>query len=90
MRNGGDQIQSESDEHVAKHGPVKTGSIAVTRPGNLPCQIVIHAVGKNIVCMGWGVTLHTYEFIQVPEKKRNVYTKIHLERETGGQPYNVP
>ncbi|XP_020616891.1 uncharacterized protein LOC110054863 [Orbicella faveolata] len=45
VKSGGDQIQSESDEFVAKNGPVKTGEIAVTGPGNLPCKIVIHAVG---------------------------------------------
>lgn len=45
VKNGGYQIQTESDEYVAKHGPIKTGGIAVTKPGNLPCNIIIHAVG---------------------------------------------
>lgn len=45
VKNGGDQIQNESDEYVAKYGPIKTGGIAVTRPGSLPCSILIHAVG---------------------------------------------
>ncbi|PFX25355.1 Poly [ADP-ribose] polymerase 9 [Stylophora pistillata] len=44
VKNGGYQIQTESDEYVAKHGPIKTGGIAVTKPGNLPCNIIIHAV----------------------------------------------
>lgn len=47
VKSGGDQIQIESDEFVAKNGPVKTGEIAVTGPGNLPCKIVIHAVGRT-------------------------------------------
>lgn len=46
VKNGGDQIQNESDEYVAKYGPIKTGGIAVTKPGSLPCSILIHAVGK--------------------------------------------
>lgn len=45
VNRGGSQIQVESDEHVAKNGPVKTGEVAVTGPGNLPCKIVIHTVG---------------------------------------------
>ena len=49
VKSGGEQIQIESDEFVAKNGPVKTGEIAVTGPGNLPCKIVIHAVGR-ILC----------------------------------------
>lgn len=46
VKSGGHQIQIESDEFVAKNGPVKTGETAVTGPGNLPCKIVIHAVGR--------------------------------------------
>lgn len=46
VKSGGHQIQIESDEFVAKNGPVKTGETAVTGPGNLPCKIIIHAVGR--------------------------------------------
>ncbi|KAJ7374808.1 hypothetical protein OS493_005158 [Desmophyllum pertusum] len=45
VKSGSNQIQIESDEYVDKNGPVKTGGIAVTGPGTLPCKIVIHAVG---------------------------------------------
>lgn len=45
VKKGGNQIQADSDEFVAKHGPVKTGGIAVTEAGNLPCSVIIHAVG---------------------------------------------
>lgn len=45
VKGGGNEIQVESDEYVANNGPVKTGEIAVTGPGNLPCKIVIHTVG---------------------------------------------
>ncbi len=42
---GGPIIQRESDEWVKKHGPVKTGSCAITSGGNLKAKFVIHAVG---------------------------------------------
>lgn len=45
VKGGGNEIQVESDEYVANNGPVKTGEIAVTGSGNLPCKIVIHTVG---------------------------------------------
>jgi len=45
VRKGGPEIQRESDDWVRRHGPVPTGSAALTGAGNLPCQAVIHAVG---------------------------------------------
>lgn len=42
---GGESIQRESDAWVKKNGPVSYNEPAVTGAGNLPCQIVIHAVG---------------------------------------------
>lgn len=45
LRKGGPAIQQESDAWVRKHGPVATGSAAITGAGNLPCRYVIHAVG---------------------------------------------
>ena len=44
-RKGGPAIQRESDEWVRKHGPVPTGSAAITSGGNLKARYVIHAVG---------------------------------------------
>jgi putative ATPase len=45
VRKGGAVIQRESDEWVRRHGPVPTGSAAITQAGALPCRAVIHAVG---------------------------------------------
>ncbi|RME71531.1 MAG: macro domain-containing protein [Chloroflexi bacterium] len=44
-RRGGPVIQQESDEWVRRHGPVRTGTAAITSGGNLPAKYVIHAVG---------------------------------------------
>ncbi len=44
-RKGGPVIQQESNAWVRQHGPVPTGSAAITGAGALPCRYVIHAVG---------------------------------------------
>ena len=44
-RRGGPSIQRESTAWVRAHGPVPTGSAAITGAGDLPCRCVIHAVG---------------------------------------------
>ena len=44
-RRGGPAIQRESDEWVRQHGPVRTGSAAITSGGRLKARYVIHAVG---------------------------------------------
>ncbi len=45
LRQGGPAIQQESDAWVKRYGPVSHASPAWTSGGNLPCRIVIHAVG---------------------------------------------
>lgn len=45
VRRGGYSIQEESHRWVREHGPVRTGTAAITGAGNLPCRYVIHAVG---------------------------------------------
>jgi O-acetyl-ADP-ribose deacetylase (regulator of RNase III) len=42
---GGPIIQRESSKWVQEHGPVSTGSAAVTSGGDLKADYVIHAVG---------------------------------------------
>ena len=44
-RKGGPVIQQQSSDWVSEHGPVPTGSAAITDAGELPCRAVIHAVG---------------------------------------------
>ncbi len=44
-RKGGPAVQAESNEWVRQHGPVATGSAAITGAGHLPAKYVIHAVG---------------------------------------------
>jgi O-acetyl-ADP-ribose deacetylase (regulator of RNase III) len=44
-RTGGRTIQQESDAWVRQHGPVVTGSAAITSGGKLTAKFVIHAVG---------------------------------------------
>ena len=44
-RRGGAEIQRQSDAWVREHGPVPTGSAAITGGGRLPARYVIHAVG---------------------------------------------
>ncbi len=45
VRRGGPGIQAESDRWVQTHGPVQTGTAAITGAGSLPARKVIHAVG---------------------------------------------
>lgn len=45
VRKGGEEIQKESDEWVARHGPVPHDRPAYTMAGQLPARYVIHAVG---------------------------------------------
>ena len=42
---GGPAIQRESNEWIRSHGPVETGSVAITSGGRLKARHVIHAVG---------------------------------------------
>lgn len=45
LRNGGYEIQRESDLWIADHGLVEHAHPAVTSGGNLPARLVLHAVG---------------------------------------------
>jgi tartrate dehydratase beta subunit/fumarate hydratase class I family protein len=45
VRKGGYSIQVQSNQWVQEHGPVYTGTAAITGAGQLPTKWVIHAVG---------------------------------------------
>lgn len=44
-RKGGQKIQDECDEIVARRGPIPVGGAAITSGGSLKAKYVIHAVG---------------------------------------------
>jgi O-acetyl-ADP-ribose deacetylase len=46
-RAAGPALQRECDALIGKHGPLPTGSAAVTTAGKLPFKGVIHAVGPR-------------------------------------------
>ena len=52
VRAGGKEIQHQSRQWVEQHGPVPTGSAAITGAGRLPCRYVIHAVGPHLAQSG--------------------------------------
>ena len=45
LKKGGKVIRQQSDNYLQKHGLIKTGELAVTDGGNLPCNNVLHVVG---------------------------------------------
>ena len=48
---GGKKIQKESSVIVRERGALRDGEVAKTSSGNLPCKVIVHAVGtiwKNV------------------------------------------
>ena len=62
VEKGGFQIQQESRQIISHRGNLQVGEAVYTRAGNLPCKVVIHAVGprwndhdreRNILLLHW-------------------------------------
>ena len=62
VEKGGFQIQEESRQIISHRGNLQVGEAVYTRAGNLPCKVVIHAVGprwndhdreRNILLLHW-------------------------------------
>ncbi|XP_041434303.1 protein mono-ADP-ribosyltransferase PARP9 isoform X2 [Xenopus laevis] len=72
---GGPVVEEESRRHIEKNGKVKTGSIAVTSAGNLPCSWIIHAVGPKWV---------DYKHSQCESELKEVITSIlrHVNKDS--------
>jgi O-acetyl-ADP-ribose deacetylase (regulator of RNase III) len=45
LRQGGQEIQTDSDAWIEKHGPISHHRPAITGSGKMSCRYVIHAVG---------------------------------------------
>ena len=47
VNKGGKIIENESREIIRKRGSLRDGEVVATEAGNLPCRVVVHAVGPN-------------------------------------------
>lgn len=45
---GGRVIQKQSYDIIKQHGKVQTGEVVATSAGNLPCKMILHAVGPCV------------------------------------------
>ncbi|NP_001084884.1 poly(ADP-ribose) polymerase family member 9 L homeolog [Xenopus laevis] len=74
VKAGGAVIQDESRRHIEKYKKVKSGSIAVTSAGNLPCKMIIHAVGPE-----WSPGINAKCEQELKEVIRNVLMQVMNE-----------
>ena len=56
VKAGGKSIQDESDEFMKKRNNLQPGEVVVTKAGNLPCNVIVHAVGPR-----WGKYSHFHK-----------------------------
>lgn len=79
VRAGGEIIQKESDEYVAKYGPLPVGSATITSGGNLKARYVIHTVGPR-----WG------EGDEVKKLEKAVESVLKIAKEKGIKSLSIP
>ncbi len=73
-RKSGGIVQEESDAWVRQHGPVTTGTAAITGGGRLPAKHVIHAVGPV-----WGSGNETEKLAGAVHSALTLADMHHLE-----------
>lgn len=75
---GGPKIQEWSDDHIKKFVRVSTGEVCATPAGNLPCKMIIHAVGP---CLSLQPTKQELEKASVLLQKtiRSILIKANFE-----------
>lgn len=79
VRAGGEVIQKESDEYVAKFGPLPVGSATITSGGNLKAKYVIHTVGPR-----WG------EGEEIKKLEKAVESVLKIAKEKGIKSLSIP
>lgn len=79
VRAGGEIIQKESDDYVAKYGPLPVGSATITSGGNLKAKYVIHTVGPR-----WG------EGDEIKKLENAVESALKIAKEKGVKSLSIP
>jgi len=74
VRRGGQIIQEESFQWIAKHGPINHTSPAFTTAGNLKCNYIIHTVGPI-----WGEGDEDKKLSQAINSSLYLANELHAE-----------
>ena len=47
LKAGGQALQDECNGYISQNGQISVGGVVLTKPGAIPCQGIIHTVGKE-------------------------------------------